>query len=156
MRVLAIDPGTLCGWALADDGRILLSSSGVVDLKPNRHEGGGMRFVRLDRWLSVIGPDLIVYEEVASHKGVAAAHVYGGIIATVQAWCETRKVPYTGVPVGTVKRHATGKGNSNKNAMVAAAVQKWGSQIQSHDHADALWILDWWLSQDALQAAGEA
>ena len=29
-------------------------------------------------------------------------------------------MPYKGVPVGTIKRHAAGKGNADKAAMVAA------------------------------------
>ncbi len=28
------------------------------------------------------------------------------------AWCEHHNIPYQGVPVGTIKKHATGKGNA--------------------------------------------
>ena len=30
------------------------------------------------------------------------------------------KIPYRGVPVGTIKRHVTGRGNANKEEVVAA------------------------------------
>jgi hypothetical protein len=32
------------------------------------------------------------------------------------AWAELRGVPYQGVPVGTIKRHFTGKGNAPNKA----------------------------------------
>jgi len=42
-----------------------------------------------------------------------------------------------------VKRHATGRGNADKAAMVAAAVARWGGE-PTEDEADALWIADAW------------
>ena len=45
-------------------------------------------------------------EEVRRHAGTDAAHVYGGLMATLTAWAELRGVPYEGVPVGTIKRFA--------------------------------------------------
>jgi len=147
MVILAIDPGTLCGWALRlDDGSV---HSGTWNLKPSRFEGGGMRWLRLRGFLdelvriSLVTPALIAFEEVRHHTGVDAAHVYGGIIATVQTWAESRSVPYTGVPVGTIKKTATGKGNAKKDAMVAAARARWPEQqIADDNQADALWILE--------------
>ena len=117
---IGIDPGTACGWAiLGKDGQ--RKASGVWDLKPRRHEGAGMRFVRVRKYfmelLDLVEPYafsrvVVGYEEVARHRGVAAAHVYGGIIAVIQSVCEEQSVPYMGIPVGTVKRCATGKGNA--------------------------------------------
>lgn len=140
--ILAIDPGTHCGYAFteAKDNHV---NSGVLDLSPMRHEGGGMRFLRFRRWLQEIGPSEVYYEEVAAHKGTAAAHVYGGLVATLQSYCEERSIPYRGVPVGTVKKHATGKGNANKDAMIAAAKEKLGYEGNDDNEADALWILDY-------------
>jgi len=140
MKILAIDPGTHCGYALSPYG------SGTWDLSVKRHEGGGMRFVRLMNYLieACNGVDLVVYEEVHRHSGTDAAHVYGGIIAVIQQYCELHEINYQGVPVGTIKLHATGKGNANKDAMVDAARANW-PDIEIHDdnQADALWILDW-------------
>ena len=46
---IGIDPGTACGWAiLGKDGQ--RKASGVWDLKPRRHEGAGMRFVRVRKY----------------------------------------------------------------------------------------------------------
>ncbi len=92
--------------------------------------------------------DLIVYEEVAAHKGTVAAHIYGGLVAILQSWCKEHDIRYTGVPVGTIKKHATGKGNAGKDTMIARANEAFKFlqkplEEKADDIADALWILDW-------------
>jgi len=147
MRILAIDPGTACGWAVRHSAQTV--DSGVWDLTAKRHEGGGMRFLRcrvaFREALVAFRPDVVVYEEVRRHMGVDAAHVYGGIIAIIASECEAQepKIPYRGIPVGTVKKHATGKGNADKDAMIAAAVKRWAGFVPADDNeADARWIAD--------------
>ena len=88
------------------------------------------------------GLDAIFFEEVHRHLGVDAAHAYGGFLAHVTAWCEHHQIPYEGVPVGTIKRHATGKGNANKEAMIAA-MQSCGFSPGDDNEADALALLQW-------------
>lgn len=147
MILLAIDPGTQCGWALRlADGTL---TSGKWDLRPLRHEGAGMRWLRFRAALEQVAraavPELVAFEEVHRHLGTDAAHVYGGLVAHLQAWCESKGIPYTGIPVGTVKKHATGKGNADKDQVRAAAQAKWPEQdVGEHDYdqADALWILE--------------
>lgn len=113
--ILALDLGTHTGWALtARDGRI---TSGTQSFKPQRFEGGGMRYLRFKRWLAEIkqcsdGIDAVFMEEVRRHAGVDAAHAYGGFLATLTSWCEHHQIPYQGVPVGTIKKFATGRGNA--------------------------------------------
>jgi Holliday junction resolvasome RuvABC endonuclease subunit len=63
-------------------------------------------------------------------------------MAVLTAWAELRGVPYEGVPVGTIKRHATGKGNANKDAMIAAARAR-GFSPADDNEADAIAILFW-------------
>ena len=130
MTILALDLGTQTGWALTSrDGSI---TSGSQSFKPQRFEGGGMRFLRFKRWLTDIkqcndGIDQVVFEEVRRHVGVDAAHAYGGFMGQLTAWCEHHQIPYQGIPVGTIKKHATGKGNASKDEMVAA--------VRARDHA---------------------
>jgi hypothetical protein len=137
--LLALDLGTSTGWAARrPDGAIL---SGVASFKPGRYEGAGMRYLRFAQWLDRLDmPSAVFFEEVRRHRGVDAAHCYGGLLATLTAWCEARGIPYAGVPVGTIKAHATGKGNASKEAMVAAMVAK-GFQPADDNEADALAIL---------------
>ncbi|HRF74610.1 MAG TPA: hypothetical protein PL117_17735 [Accumulibacter sp.] len=146
--ILAIDLGTHTGWALRHlDGT---TTSGTVHFQPYRFEGGGMRFLRFKRWLSELltSGDIseVYFEEVRRHAGVDAAHAYGGFLAHLTAWCEHRNIPYQGVPVGTIKKHATGKGNAGKAEMIAAAVRRAFNPADDNE-ADALALLDWALHQ---------
>ena len=143
--VLAIDLGTTTGWAMrAIDGHI---THGFVSFKPGRYEGGGMRYLRFKHWLNelrLLASDIhsVYFEEVRRHAGVDAAHVYGGLLATLSAWCEHHNLPYQGVPVGTIKRHATGKGNANKDEVIKA-MQLLGHSVKDDNEADALALLYW-------------
>ncbi|MBK7024015.1 MAG: hypothetical protein IPH41_11085 [Sulfuritalea sp.] len=149
--ILALDLGTHTGWALHQlDGTI---TSGTAHFKPQRFEGGGMRFLRFKRWLNdVLGSsqhiNAVFFEEVRRHAGVDAAHAYGGFLAHLTAWCEHHNTPYQGVPVGTIKKHATGKGNAGKDAMIAA-VQARGHAPGDDNEADALALLHWALETQA-------
>ena len=143
--VLALDLGTTAGWALRtpDD----YTSSGTVLLKHSRYDGGGMRFLRFRRWLEDLDQDAgpieaIYFEEVRRHAGTDAAHIYGGLLAVLSAWCEEHLVAYQGVPVGTIKRFATGKGNADKAAVIDA-IRSRGFAPRDDNEADALAILLW-------------
>ena len=68
-----------------------------------------MRYLRFGQWLAdmlalnapktsaqanLTGIGAIYFEEVRRHLGVDAAHVYGGLLATLTAWCEHHQIPY--------------------------------------------------------------
>ena len=143
--ILALDLGTTTGWALRDrTGRI---TSGSQSFKPQRFEGGGMRYLRFGRWISEIQTSVselqfLYFEEVRRHASTDAAHAYGGFLATLTAWCEHHGVPYQGVPVGTIKKHATGKGNASKDQMIGA-VRLRGHAPADDNEADAIALLHW-------------
>ena len=63
-------------------------------------------------------------------------------MASLTSWGELRGVPYDGVPVGTIKRHATGHGNAPKEAMIAATRAR-GYSPADDNEADAIAILLW-------------
>ena len=156
--ILTIDLGTTTGWALrSSQGPI---AHGFVTFKPQRFEGGGMRYLRFRRWLNELKAAVsssslaggvqslqepigaVYFEEVRRHLGVDAAHVYGGLLATLTAWCEHHNIAYQGVPVGTIKKHATGKGNAGK-AEVIAAMRAKSHPVTDDNEADALALLHW-------------
>lgn len=149
LLALALDLGTATGWAVRTaDGR---NVSGSMSFKPGRFEGGGMRFLRFHRWLTELKADADVirevgFEEVRRHAGVNAAHAYGGVLATLTAWCEHHQIPYSGVLVGVMKRHSTGKGSANKAAMTSA-MRALGFNLSDDNEADALALLRWALEQ---------
>jgi Holliday junction resolvasome RuvABC endonuclease subunit len=142
MRIVGIDPGTACGWAIIDNGKRI--ASGVWDLRGRRHEGGGMRYLRARKYFEDVVDstkiDAVAYEEVRRHQGVDAAHIYGGIIGQITAICEEKSIPFKGIPVGTAKKVATGRGNASKDDMISAANTKWDLSIDNDNEADALWM----------------
>lgn len=148
--IVALDLGTSLGWALRLSGQAM---SGTEHFKVGRFEGGGMRYLRFVRWLDDLWrfagpPSTLYFEEVRRHRGVDAAHVYGGFLAQLTAWCERHAVPYQGVPVGTIKKFVTGRGNADKAAMIEA-VKRWGNRPEDDNEADAIALLHWAIAQEA-------
>src|SRR5262245_56034797 len=88
--ILALDLGTTTGYAIAAaDGAI---ASGPVSFRPSRYDGGGVRYLRFRAWLDGVANDaggigVIHYEGIRRHAGTDAAHVYGGLLATLTSWC---------------------------------------------------------------------
>ena len=143
--VLAIDLGTITGWAVRNSRCRILH--GTAEFRPSRYEGGGMRYLRFGKWLDQTlevtgGVDAVYFEEVRRHIGTDAAHVHGGLLATLTSWCEAHGIPYQGVPVGTWKRHACEKGNASKDEVIAAMRER-GFEPADDNEADAIAILLW-------------
>jgi Holliday junction resolvasome RuvABC endonuclease subunit len=142
MSTLALDLGTHLGWALKrDDGRI---EHGNIKLKKKTSEPYGQRFAAFENFLIDMRVDKkvdsIYFEHVRRHNGTDAAHVYGGFMACLAKFCDGREIPYKGLPVGAIKKHATGKGNADKAMMIEAANQR-GFKVTDDNEADALAIL---------------
>lgn len=145
IAILALDLGTTTGWAVQNTDGVIVS--GTVSFRPSRYDGGGIRYLRFRAWLDSLtgntgGLGAVHFEEVRRHIGTDAAHIYGGFLATLTAWCEQRNIAYQGVPVGTIKRHVTGKGNADKAAVIAA-IQARGYHPADDNEADAIAILLW-------------
>lgn len=139
-RILALDLGTSTGWAY--NGDIIVS--GVNHFGLGRFQGGGLRYLKFYHWLEEMKTETnlhqIVFEEVRAHRGVDAAHMYGGFLATLTSWCEKNIIPYEGVGVGTIKKFITGKGNASKE-QVLEAVRARGYTPLDDNEADALALL---------------
>jgi hypothetical protein len=143
--ILALDLGTTTGWAIRNSRCRVLH--GTAEFRSSRFEGGGMRYLRFGKWLDQTldvtgGVDAVYFEEVRRHAGTDAAHVHGGLLATLTSWCEGCSIPYSGVPVGTWKRHACGKGNASKDDVIAAMRAR-GFEPVDDNEADALAVLLW-------------
>lgn len=142
MNILALDPATKCGWATR-------TASGTWDLSVRRDESTGMKLIRLRGKLTEMHRmepiDLIAFE-AARH---CAPGMQGALVSqaelqgVVKLWCEENVVQYRGYSPSEVKKHATGKGNANKEKMLAAAQAKWpGAAFVDDNEIDARWILD--------------
>lgn len=112
-----------------------------------------MQFLKFKKFLNhladAVKPELVTLEEVRRHLGVDAAHAYGGYLAHVTAFCSgTPEIPFTGVPVGTIKKHATGRGNASKSDMIVAAEKLFPDQtIEDDNQADALCLLNYTIKE---------
>jgi hypothetical protein len=175
MRILAIDPGTKLGWARNVETDMIVT--GKLDLSGSRYDSSAMRYLRFREWLHEVsagdptlydGPldrvDLIAYEEVRNHQSsyidpktgmrqtryaTDAAHFYGGLQAILLAFCEDHQIPCEAIPVGTWKKHLTGKGNASKETYRQCALTRVANRSNrpeesiklSEDEAAAVGIL---------------
>lgn len=143
MRVLAIDPGTNCGWASIRRGFV---ESGVQRFDLRRGESPGMRFLRFNVWLgdciNYSESELITYE-LAHHRGGAATEVLVGMTTRIQEYAARERIEHVGVHTGTLKKWATGKGNASKEEMCHAATDRYGRVVEDDNEADALLMLAW-------------
>lgn len=141
--ILALDPATKFGWAYGstDCPRPL---SGTWDLSVRRDESGGMRIVRLQtklREVLVLQPDLVVFEG-ARHAGPGmqgALVVQSELQGVIKLVLELGRHTYRAYSPSEIKKHATGKGNSAKAAMLEAARRAFPDiAIADDNQADAL------------------
>ncbi len=139
--MLCLDLGTTTGWALLTCSAAGFNLvSGAWDFRPGRFDGAGLRYVRFRRQLTEVlagGVDIVFFEEVRRHVGADAARVYGALFGVVTSLCEEHGIPYEGVPVGTIKRSWTGKGNASKDLMVEQARSR-GHVVKDDNEADAI------------------
>ena len=146
INILALDLGTHCGWALAR-GETL--TYGTKNLSARSGDGAGQRWLKFRAMLAnhynAAGElHAIYFEDVKRHgpDQVIAAHVYGGFLAHLEAWCDVQRVRLVGLGVGSVKKAWTGNGSARKPLMIAEARQR-GFKVgeDEDDTADALAIL---------------
>jgi Holliday junction resolvasome RuvABC endonuclease subunit len=136
--ILALDLATVTGFARSD------GISGTFDLSIRKDESGSFRLIRLRSKLKTLcdpTPNLLVFESAIA----AAKHTNGigfsfELQGVVKLFCEDHDIEYRGYAPSEVKVHATGKGNANKDAVLAAARERW-PQVKDHNEADALFLL---------------
>ena len=140
MKLLALDLGTNIGFAIFKDGKFISGTKKLGTYK----EKFGARFHEFRTWLlNIIAKhniEAVYFERVFGHKGVEAAHCYGGFLYMLASVCFQQKIPCISFSVQAIKRFMTGKGNATKDEMIAAARQK-GFNAETDDEADAIAIM---------------
>ena len=139
VRILALDLSlTSTGWCV--DG-----VTGVIKPKVRGWE-------RINQITSAVldlrqDCDLVVLEGYSyGSQGRAIVQIHGlGEIVRYKLW--KAEVPYADVPPSTLKKYATGKGNAPKDAMIAAAIRRFGFEGCDNNEADA--YLLWCLAREA-------
>lgn len=132
-KILALDIATKTGWKTS-------TSSGIWDLKPNRGESEGMRVVRfkskVKELIELEEIDLIAYERPAGrHK--ASIMVASEMVGVLKDLCIERNLSLACYSANEIKKHATGKGNANKQMMIDAAIAL-GYSPKDDNEADAI------------------
>lgn len=145
MRILGLDPGSQCGFAVI--GPLGIDVSGVWQLAPARGESPGARYLRLRARLQetrAAYPDLrLVAYEQAHQRGGAATEYAVGCSTHIQSWCAEHQVDHAAVHSATVKKWATGKGNAGKDEMIRCGLVRFSPTTSTDDEMDALWIAAW-------------
>jgi crossover junction endodeoxyribonuclease RuvC len=138
MKILAIDPATKLGYAYTkDSGK---PAHGTEEFHNSQWDGAGVRFLKFKAWLETFNElDLVAYEAVEFTSFGQAISMYNRWIGVLQTHCEENNIPYTGYPVGTIKKFWTGKGSASKKDMIAAARER-GFNPKDDNAADALAI----------------
>ncbi len=177
---LGIDIGTTSGYSFTyfDPGKPWRPGerpiySGQLDLSLGDYDSGATRSIKLGQFLEVINPDLVTMENVAYytkenfgpkptvHQVIArtsrAIEVLGSLKETISTWCELHNVPCIGFSIQAIKKRATHKGNANKEMVIQAANEEFGSGLDIADYektgvdniADSLYCLVLGLEQYA-------
>ena len=164
VRILALDLASKTGWAAWDGADVAdangeraegsgLVASGVQSFPRSRGDSLGMFLLRFRGWIrrtvAEFRPDVIAHE--LSIVGPRANKLAIDMEALLRTECAAQGLENVGVPVGTLKKHATGNGRASKAEMVQAALDRWGVEIEDDNHADALCVLAW-----VLEDVGEA
>ena len=140
MALLALDLGTACGFAIFKDGKFISGTRKLGTYK----EKFGARFHEFRTWLlNIIAKhniEAVYFERVFGHKGVEAAHCYGGFLYMLASVCFQQNIPCKGLIVQAIKKFMTGKNNATKDEMIAAARQK-RFNPETDDEADAIAIM---------------
>ena len=141
MNILAIDPGTHCGWASFDGERV---ESGVHEFRLGRGDSPGMRFLQFNAWLAemiaLVKPTLIVFER-PHLRGGYATDLLVGFTTRIEERCAEAGLECHAVHSATLKKAATGSGRADKLGMMRAMSERYGRTIDNDNEADALGLL---------------
>ena len=147
--VLGLDMGTNCGYSYAiirKDGSWEFNPwfMGLWDLSTGRYDSGNLGFLRLRRFLTEVSPCAIFYEDVKFTPGEAitkynasrvlaraatSSELLGAFRQIIMMWAEDHGAICAGVPIGTIKRKATGRGVASKEDVIKACNAKFSTNF---------------------------
>lgn len=141
--MLFLDPATACGFAVGTRGAMF---SGEWDFRRKQSDAWAMTMIWLKQKMRELHKKVdfthVGYEFSRAHKGSDAAHMHGAFVLAIQEVCLELGVTFEGVPVGTLKKFWTNKGNASKDDMVAEARRR-GYEPDSDNEADAIAGWNW-------------
>ena len=137
--LLALDLGQITGWALRTaDGLI---TSGTVQFRPGRFEGGGMVFLRFRAWLQELARPPAGSVPCSSKRSAGISDRRGARLRRLPRPPDRLGRGTASCPTRASRRHdqapPTGKGNAGKDDVIAAMRAK-GFTPADDNEADAL------------------
>lgn len=172
MKILALDLGTKTGVAYLDNygcfrsgTKVLATAKELREAKSRRLDRrGDIRVIRFFDWLVALNADCkfdaVVFEDVQFSSSTMQTQLWSSFRTTV--WLAFPKTMVECVPVGTLKKFATGSGAANKQQMGYALVRRdAGFMVGKHkgnfsvfttgptclavddNQVDAIWLYKW-------------
>jgi len=152
--IIGLDLGTRCGWCIMHGRRVVDSGTWRL-LTRKQGEHRGQRWLRFADALAATyaracemfptSNIVIAFEQVRRHVGTTAAHVYGGLLAQVEAFSATHpEAEVTPIGVTRWKKIATGNGAATKEQYIAAVNSRFKKRLvmKHEDEAAALGIAE--------------
>lgn len=156
MNVLALDLGTNTGWCLNEGEKL---SHGVLKLATTRQlkEEKLARFNRRSdgriqtffKWLALIKaefkPDAVVFEDVQFASSTYQVQLWSSLRAAVWISFQPDRFIVDCVPVGALKKFATGSGAATKEAMRRYLTDSRFDKpsLIDDNQVDAIWLWLW-------------
>ena len=135
MKILAIDPGVVTGWATSP------STYGEWNLKDSLSDSPELPLYTLKKRLvgATKDIDLVAYEQ-SFVSFIRSAARLSEFIAIIKLVCSESKIPFIAYTPTEVKRRASGKGNANKEVLKKKAQEMFGYNGESTHEVDALFV----------------
>jgi Holliday junction resolvasome RuvABC endonuclease subunit len=145
----AFDLATTTGWALTASGIITSGSQCFARHPGNKSRGRdhlGASHGMFDNWLREQlrepRPTEVVYEQAGFFKSAAAVQICVGFRGILLAHCAKLDIPVFSYSPTSVKKFWAGKGNADKDDMVAATLIRCpGIDLTDDNEADSLALL---------------
>lgn len=139
MKILAIDPAKISGWAFSD-GQAL--ACGRWDLGPTLGERPGALAANIRAAVKRFGCDVLAYE-VATFGGTAphVMRAMNELSGAIQAVGSELGLTMYAFGISSWKARAVGKGNAKKWGVKRGLELYHGLKIDNEDEADAVGIL---------------
>jgi len=138
-KVIGIDPGMSTGWAYTSESGPVIA--GTWNLKGSDDHELIVLFRNMCELIDKVVPEIVCYEEPVA-RGMAARSLNRQMGIIILA-CEVCAVAHYPVNPGTLKKHATGRGNATKEEMAEALWGKGGYRADDHNAVDAHWLADY-------------
>lgn len=144
MNFLALDLGTITGYAVGDSSGIVVATGYRILKRYKTIKDQYYNFdLFLEQLLQKYNIKQIYYEKVYSHKGSYAAHLYGYYEGLLFNKAIKYELPEpVGYGVTEIKKNATLEWKKGKNEIQQALNEKYNKNIKQLDESDALAVLN--------------